>query len=108
MYRIGLAVLLCSAVRMMAQPVGGVCNVSNSQTNGYVLTAVGTGRNCSWQAGSGGSGTVTSVGFTGGLLSVANPTTTPAITVAGTSGGIPYFASSSTWGTSAALTAHGV
>lgn len=48
---------------------------------------------------------VTSVGFTGGLISVATATTTPAFTVAGTSGGIPYFASSSTWASSAALTA---
>ena len=48
-------------------------------------------------------GTVTSVGFTGGLITVATPTTTPAFTVAGTSGGIPYFSSASTWATSAAL-----
>ncbi len=54
----------------------------------------------------GGSGTVTSVSFTGGLVSVANPTTTPAFTVAGTSGGIPYFSSASTWASSAALTAN--
>ena len=54
----------------------------------------------------GGSGTVTSVGFTGGLISVATPTTTPALTVAGTSGGIPYFSSSSTWASSAALAAN--
>lgn len=54
----------------------------------------------------GGSGTVTSVGFTGGLISVASPTTTPALTVAGTSGGIPYFSSSSTWASSAALAAN--
>lgn len=53
-----------------------------------------------------GSGTVTTVGFTGGLISVANPTTTPAFTVAGTSGGIPYFSSSSAWATSAALAAN--
>lgn len=52
------------------------------------------------------TGTVTSVGFTGGLISVANPTTTPAFTVAGTSGGIPYFSSSSTWASSAALAAN--
>lgn len=51
-----------------------------------------------------GAGTVTSVGFTGGLISVANPTTTPAFTVAGTSGGVPYFSSASTWASSAALT----
>jgi hypothetical protein len=52
------------------------------------------------------AGTVTSVGFTGGLISVATATTTPAFTVAGTSGGIPYFSSGSTWATSAALTAN--
>jgi len=57
-------------------------------------------------SGSSGSGTVTSVSFTGGLISVANPTTTPAFTVAGTSGGIPYFNSSSTWLSSGALTAN--
>lgn len=54
----------------------------------------------------GSSGTVTSVGFTGGLISVATPTTTPAFTVAGTSGGIPYFSSASTWASSAALAAN--
>jgi len=53
-----------------------------------------------------GTGTVTSVGFTGGIISVATATTTPAFTVAGTSGGIPYFSSASTWATSAALAAN--
>ena len=53
-----------------------------------------------------GAGTVTSVSFTGGLVSVATATTTPALTVAGTSGGIPYFSSASTWASSAALTAN--
>ena len=51
----------------------------------------------------GGSGTVTSVSFTGGLVSVSTPTTTPALTVAGNSGGIPYFTSAATWGSSALL-----
>lgn len=51
-------------------------------------------------------GTITSVGFTGGLITVATASTTPALTVAGTSGGIPYFSSASTWATSAALTAN--
>lgn len=54
----------------------------------------------------GGGGTVTSVSFTGGLISVATPTTTPALTVAGTSGGIPYFSSASTWASSSLLTAN--
>jgi hypothetical protein len=58
------------------------------------------------------TGTVTSVAqsFTGGLISVGgSPITssgTLALTVAGTSGGIPYFSSSSTWATSAALAAN--
>lgn len=62
--------------------------------------------------GGGGSGTVTSIAqsFTGGLISVAgSPITTSgtlALTVAGTSGGIPYFSSTSTWASSAALDAN--
>ena len=62
----------------------------------------------------GGAGTVTSVAqsFTGGLISVSgSPITssgTLALSVAGTSGGIPYFSSASTWATSAALTQYGV
>lgn len=57
-------------------------------------------------------GTVTSVAqtFTGGLISVSgSPITssgTLALTVAGTSGGIPYFSSASTWASSGALTAN--
>jgi hypothetical protein len=65
--------------------------------------------NTAWEAytpAAGGSGTVTSVGWTGGIVSVANPTTTPAFTIAGTSGGIPYFSSGTTWATSAALAAN--
>lgn len=60
------------------------------------------------------NGTVTSVAqtFTGGLISVSgSPITTSgtlALTVAGTSGGIPYFSSSSAWASSAALTQFGV
>jgi len=80
-------------------------------TNGYVLSTDGTGVT-SWIATSGGGGTVTSVAqsFTGGIISVSgSPITgsgTLALTVAGTSGGIPYFGSASTWASSAALTAN--
>jgi len=80
---------------------------SSAGTSGYVLQTDGTG-NTSWVAqsgGGGGSGTVTSVSFTGGLITVATPTTTPALTVAGTSGGVVYFSSASTWASSAALAA---
>jgi hypothetical protein len=51
-----------------------------------------------------GTGTVSTVGWTGGIVSIANPTTTPAFTIAGTSGGVPYFNTGTTWATSAALT----
>ena len=50
-------------------------------------------------------GTVTSVSWTGGIVSVATPTTTPAFTVAGTSGGVPYFSSGTAWASSGVLTA---
>lgn len=78
-------------------------------TTGQVLTATTSGPP-TWAAPA-TSGTVTSVAqsFTGGLISVAgSPITssgTLALTVAGTSGGIPYFSSGTTWATSAALAA---
>lgn len=66
-----------------------------------------------WAAPPGtGGGTVNSVAqtFTGGLISVAgSPVTssgTLALTVAGTSGGVPYFSSATTWATSGLLTAN--
>ena len=72
---------------------------ATTSVNGYLTSP-------DWTTFNGkGSGTVTSVSFTGGIITVATATTTPALTVAGTSGGIPYFSSSSTWATSAALTA---
>lgn len=70
-------------------------------TNGQFFGA-NTGAAPSWQTPP--QGTVTSVGWTGGLISIATPTTTPAFTIAGTSGGLPYFSSASTWASSAALT----
>ncbi|NDD54044.1 hypothetical protein EBZ39_09230 [bacterium] len=63
---------------------------------------------------SGATGTVSSVAqtFTGGIISVSgSPITTSgtlALTVAGTSGGIPYFSSSSAWASSAALAANAI
>lgn len=62
-------------------------------------------------SGIAGTGSVTSVGqsFTGGLISVSgSPITTSgtlALTVAGTSGGVPYFSSAAAWASSGALTA---
>jgi len=73
-------------------------------TTGQVLTAT-TGSAPTWALPA-TSGTVTSVSFTGGLITVVTPTTTPALTVAGTSGGVVYFSNASTWASSAALAAN--
>jgi len=60
-----------------------------------------------WATPSGsGTGTVTSVSWTGGIVSVATATTTPAFTISGTSGGIPYFSNGNAWASSAALAAN--
>ena len=85
---------------------GTAYNFTAVGTVGQVLTSNGAGAP-TWTTPAGG-GTVTSVSFTGGIISVATPTTTPALTIAGTSGGVPYFSSTSTWASSAALTQYGV
>lgn len=79
------------------------------------LSAFGqTVNNNTGSGGGGGTGTVTSVAetFTGGLISVSgSPITTSgtlALTVAGTSGGIPYFSSTSGWASSALLTSNAI
>lgn len=73
---------------------------SQTGNSGRFLTTNGT--NTSWAVIS-ATGTVTSVSWTGGIVSIANPTTTPAFTIAGTSGGIPYFSSGTSWTSSAVL-----
>jgi hypothetical protein len=91
-----------------APATSGSAILYGNGSGGFSSVTIGTG--VSFAAGTlsatGSGGTVTSVGFTGGLITVATATTTPAFTVAGTSGGIPYFSSASTWATSAALTAN--
>jgi hypothetical protein len=78
--------------------------------NGYLLTSNGT--TASWAAAPAGGVTSVAQTFTGGIVSVSGSpitsTGTLALTVAGTSGGIPYFSSGTTWATSAALTQYGV
>ena len=92
----------------IAYGTGPALAISAAGTVGQVLTSAGAGTP-TWAAAA--TGTVTSVAqsFTGGLISVAgSPITTSgtlALTVAGTSGGVPYFSSGTTWATSAALTA---
>lgn len=61
----------------------------------------------SWATPAGsGTGTVTDVTWTGGIVSIANSTTTPSFTIAGTSGGVPYFSNGNAWASSAALAAN--
>jgi len=92
------------------QSAAGATAMLGAGSNGQVLTlAAGIP---SWATPT--TGTVTSVAqtFTGGIVSVGgSPITssgTLALTVAGTSGGIPYFSSASTWASSGALTQYGV
>lgn len=80
----------------------GTCILKNTTTTGVLsCTTAGTDY-------------LTSVGasFTGGLISVgSSPLTsngTLAFTVAGTSGGIPYFSSTSTWASSALLASNAI
>jgi hypothetical protein len=81
----------------LSLPIGSISATGTPSITTYLR---GDG---AWASITGGSGTVTSVSFTGGIISVATPTSTPALTVAGTSGGIPYFSSGTAWASSAAL-----
>lgn len=94
--------------------INGSATLVLNQNQGAFIVSDGTNYSAWVSAAPTGSGTVTSAGgsFTGGLISVGgSPITTSgtlAFTVAGTSGGIPYFSSASTWASSAALTAGGL
>jgi hypothetical protein len=124
---VGSGASLTNVVNSLAASTGisvsastGAVTVTNTAPDQTVVLTAGTGistsgtypnftiTNTSPSLG----GTVTSVAqsFTGGLISVAgSPITTSgtlALTVAGTSGGIPYFSSGTTWATSAALAAN--
>jgi hypothetical protein len=97
-------------------PANGALDIGNGTGFTRAVLTAGTGVSITNGAGSisisatGTGGTVTSVAqsFTGGIISVGgSPITTSgtlALTVAGTSGGIPYFSSASAWASSAVLT----
>jgi hypothetical protein len=91
--------------------VAGELALNTTDEKLYFKNAAGTVK---LLASSSAAAGVTSVAqsFTGGIVSVAgSPITTSgtlALTVAGTSGGVPYFTSGSTWASSGALTQYGV
>ncbi len=101
---------------ILGDPPGGAGAACTAPATNIYLASTGLEYTCFmsvWSSvGSAGSGTVTSVAasFTGGLVSVGgSPVTTAgtlAFTVAGTSGGVPYFSGAATWASSAALTAN--
>lgn len=83
--------------------IGNRIAVNTSGTTDIIYDCIEVSSTIAWTS-RGGGGTVTSVSWTGGIVSIANQTTTPAFTIAGTSGGVPYFSSSSAWASSAAGT----
>jgi len=104
----GTAISAATSGTDYAPATSGNSILYGNGAGGFSSVTVGSG--LSFTTGTltatGSGGTVTSVSFTGGIVSVATPTTTPALTVAGTSGGVPYFSSGTTWASSAALTAN--
>lgn len=97
-----------------AGSVSGILKADGGGTVSAVVIGSGVAFDGTTLSATGSGGTVTSVAqsFTGGLISVSgSPITasgTLALTVAGTSGGVPYFSSSSTWASSAALAASAI
>jgi hypothetical protein len=80
-------------------------------TSGQVLTSNGSGAP-TWASAAATGVTSVAQTFTGGIVSVSGSpitsTGTLALTVSGTSGGIPYFSGASTWASSAALAANAI
>jgi hypothetical protein len=92
---------------LTATQATALLNVFTASANGLVpLSSFGPSTKLVLQDDATWVARVSSVGWTGGIVSIATATTTPAFTIAGTSGGIPYFSSGTTWATSAALAAN--
>ena len=100
------------ALPLAANLVAGELSLNTLDEKLYFKNSTGTVKLLASNAAS--TATVSSVAqsFTGGIISVAgSPITTTgtlALTVAGTSGGVPYFTSGTTWATSAALAASAI
>jgi len=103
-----------SAVPVNTNLVNGelAININTADGKLYYKDSAGVVQLLASKAGASGSVTSVAQSFTGGIVSVGgSPITTSgtlALTVAGTSGGIPYFSSGTTWASSAALTQYGV
>jgi hypothetical protein len=104
----GTAISAATSGTDYAPATSGTSILYGNNTGGFSNVTIGTGITFSTGtlSATGSGGSVTTVGWTGGIVTVSNPTTTPAFTIAGTSGGIPYFNSGTTWATSAALAAN--
>lgn len=85
-----------------AATVGVLTAVNTVPDPDSIYDCVDVAAAATWVVRGPGTGTVTSVGWTGGIVSVATATTTPAFTIAGTSGGVPYFSNGTTWASSTA------
>lgn len=84
--------------------IGNRIAVNTSGTTDAIYDCIEVSSVIGWTA-RGGGGTVTDVSWTGGIVSIATSTSTPSFTVAGTSGGVVYFSSASTWASSTAPSA---
>jgi hypothetical protein len=99
-----------SAVPVNTNLVAGELALNNLDEKLYFKNSSGTVKLLASSTSATGSVSSVAQTFTGGLISVTgSPITTSgtlALTVAGTSGGVPYFSSASSWATSAALAAN--
>ena len=101
-----------SAAPTAGNLVNGELGINITDGKHYYKDNLGAVQLLASKAGASGSVTSVAQSFTGGLISVSgSPITTSgtlALTVAGTSGGVPYFSSASTWASSAALAANAI
>jgi hypothetical protein len=81
---------------------------ATSSVNGYMTSTYAAKLDGIAPNATANVGTVTSVSWTGGIVSIATDTVTPAFTVAGNSGGIPYFSTATGWATSGVLAANSI
>jgi hypothetical protein len=101
-----------AAIPIAGNLANGELGLNISDMKLYAKNSAGTVTLLASSASTGATVSSVAQTFTGGIVAVAgSPITTSgtlALTVAGTSGGVPYFSSASTWASSTALTQYGV